>query len=205
MRARAQRFLLLAILSAGAVVWVGSGAGTALVSQRDLPDPDAILMLASHEWERLPVTADLAQRHPDSVVLLSQPVRPTPENCHLCGERPGWLAALGVERSRIDVMPRRVVNTYDEALAAREYMAARHLRSLLVVTSPYHTRRALATFLTVFGGGGTAIGIRPASETSPARPDRWWAAPYDRAYVRYEWAAIVWYALRHHVSLSVPR
>ena len=46
-----------------------------------------------------------------------------------------------------------------------------------------------------------AVGVEPASSSSPARPDRWWAAPYDRAYVAYEWAAVVYYALRYRIAM----
>jgi len=97
------------------------------------------------------------------------------------------------------MLTRKVTNTYDEATAAREYVTQHHDTRVMVVTSPYHTRRALATFEKVFTGSNVAIGITPASDESPARPDRWWATGYDRGYVGYEWAAVVWYALRHGV------
>ena len=68
----------------------------------------------------------------------------------------------------------------------------------MIVTTPYHTRRALAVFRSVFDGSGVEIGMAPASE-SPARPGRWWTTPYDRWYVAYEWAAIVYYAVKYRV------
>ena len=68
-----------------------------------------------------------------------------------------------------------------------------------ITQPPYHARRALATFEHVFDGSGRSIGMEPAVRYSPARPRRWWMHGYDRAYVRYEWSAIVWYALRYGV------
>jgi uncharacterized SAM-binding protein YcdF (DUF218 family) len=82
-------------------------------------------------------------------------------------------------------------------------MKENNLRSLLVVTSPYHTRRSLSTFRAVFDRSGVTVGIAPASATSPARPECWWLSAYDRAYVRYEWAAILYYAVRHGVPMTV--
>jgi uncharacterized SAM-binding protein YcdF (DUF218 family) len=71
---------------------------------------------------------------------------------------------------------------------------------LLIVTSPYHTRRALATFAAVFRSSDITIGIHPALSSSPAQPASWWRYAYDRKYVRYELAALSWYVVRHGVS-----
>lgn len=189
-----------ALLVASALVWTAAAqAGSALVVRRDLPGPDALLMLASHEWERLPALAHLARMTPGAVVLLTEPAHPTPENCHECDRRVAQLAELGVETVRVEVLP-GVTNTYDEAVAALEYCGRQSISRLMVVTSPYHTRRSLATFSAVFAGSGTVVGVRPAFPQSPAAPERWWRGSYDRAYVRYEWAALVWYALRYQVS-----
>ena len=178
------------------------GAGAALVQSRTLPAPDAILILASHEWERLPVAADAARQALGSRVILSLPRVITPHNCHLCDQRVGWLQALGIDAARVVELPRRVGNTRDEAVAALEFCRRQGVRQLLVVTSPYHTRRALATFDDVFLGSGVQIGVQPASAHSIAQPDRWWRAPYDRWYVRYEWTAIGWYLVRYGIIPS---
>ena len=201
-RRRARGWIGLAsVIGLAVAVLFLSRAGRALVIDRPLPTPPAaILVLASHEWERIPAADAIARRHPSSRVLLTEPVRPTQVNCHLCATRPDWLRAIGVDRARVTVLPRRVVNTYDEAVAAREYVVRERLGSLLVVTSPYHTRRALAVFETVWADMPVPVGVHPAVATSPAAPATWWAASYDRAYVPYEWAALVWYAVRHGVT-----
>ena len=170
-------------------------AGTGLVVRAPLETPDAILVLGSHEWERLPEAADAARRAPHALVFLTLPRSPNLYNCHDCERRPARLVAAGVSRQRIVELPEKVSNTRDEAAAARGECQRRGVRSLLIVTSPYHTRRALATFRRAFDGSGIAVGVLP-SGASPARPARWWLAAYDRAYVRYEWAAIIYYRLR---------
>jgi uncharacterized SAM-binding protein YcdF (DUF218 family) len=77
------------------------------------------------------------------------------------------------------------------------------LRRLVVVTSPYHTRRSLGVFRKVFHGTDVKIGVEPAAN-SVARPARWWFGGYDRAYVAYEWAAIAYYAWKYGVGASAP-
>ena len=177
-------------------------AGTALVLERKLEHPDAILSLASHEWERLPAAAQLARTNPSALVILTLPQPSTPHNCHDCNGRLDRLQRMGVPPERVRIVPQAPASsgTYGEALAARSFARRTPIRRLLIVTTPYHTRRALAAFRSVFQGSGVEVGIEPAVASSPARPERWWETPYDRAYVAYEWAAIVYYAFNFRVA-----
>lgn len=187
-----------------ALLAIGIGvrnAGTLLVVSRPLDRTDAIISLASHEWERLPVTARLASATPSALVLLTLPQPVTPYNCHDCSGRVSLLQRLGVPPDRVRILPITAPGTYGEALAALSFARQTRIRRLLIVTTPYHTRRSLAAFRSVFDGSGVEIGIEPATASSPARPERWWATPYDRAYVAYEWAAMIYYAVRHHVAV----
>jgi len=85
------------------------------------------------------------------------------------------LLRLGVPAERVEVLPQPVSNTYDEAQALKEYAVANRLRSLLVVTSAYHSRRALWTLSQVFAGTGIEIGLQSVEtgEQTPA-PLTWW-------------------------------
>ena len=176
-------------------------AGTWLVVSRPVERPEAIISLASHEWERLPAAARLALATPSALVLLTLPQPATPHNCHDCAGRLARLQGLGVASDRVRIIPLTAPGTYGEALAALKFARETPIRRLLVVTTPYHTRRSLAAFQSVFDGSGVEIGIEPATPSSPARPERWWATPYDRAYVAYEWAAVVYYGVRHRVGI----
>ena len=183
-----------------AVALAGRSCGTFLVAERAVERPDAILSLASHEWERLPEVARLARDYPDSRVVLTLPPVVTEFNCHDCSHRPARLGFMGVAADRIDVIPILAPGTHGEALATLSYARQARVRKLLVVTSPYHTRRSLATFQKVFAGSGVELGVRPATASSAADPVHWWRTPYDRWYVRYESLAIVYYSLRYGVD-----
>jgi uncharacterized SAM-binding protein YcdF (DUF218 family) len=174
--------------------------GNLLIVSRVPPQPDAYIVLGSHEWERFPALVRVAAPTPRATVFLTEPVHLTAHNCAACGERVPWLAHLGIARSRVVILPRRVTNTHDEALAALDYARQHPFKRLVVVTSPYHTRRALTTFTSVFAATGIAIGVYPALTESGAVPSHWWSAGYDRWYVAYEGAAVVWYALRYGVN-----
>ena len=85
------------------------------------------------------------------------------------------LLRLGVPAERIHVLYRPVNGTHDEAEALKEYAVTNKLRSLLVVTSAYHSRRALWTLSRVFAGTGIEIGLQSVEtgEQTPA-PATWW-------------------------------
>jgi uncharacterized SAM-binding protein YcdF (DUF218 family) len=74
---------------------------------------------------------------------------------------------------------------------------------LVIVTSPYHGRRALATFEHHFRAAGLQTTIGLAAPTRGINPARWWVRRYDRDYVAYEWTAIVYYAVWYGVLPEV--
>jgi uncharacterized SAM-binding protein YcdF (DUF218 family) len=197
-RRRSTRAIVLAVAAAALLLAVHR-AGPWLVVSEPLGSADAIVSLASHEWERLPLVAELAARHPGAVILLTEPQPPTPFNCHDCPNRVDRLRHMGVDETRVLVLPITGQGTHGEALTVRAYARESGVRRLMVATSAYHTRRSLATFRKVFETSGIDIGIEPALDSSVARPSRWWWSGYDRAYVPYEWAAIVHYAYTHGV------
>ncbi len=174
-------------------------AGPVLVVRRPVEAPDVIVSLASHEWERLPVAARLAAEAPGALILLTHPEFVTPYNCHDCEHRVERLQLLGVDFRRVRTVPVLTHGTHGEALAALAFAREHGTRRLVIATSPYHTRRALAVFRTVFEGTGVEIGIEPAAGGSTAEALFWWLKPVDFAYVPYEWAAIGYYAWEYGV------
>ena len=104
------------------------------------------------------------------------------------------LLAEGVPRGNVDVLPGIVGTTFDETLAVRSYAAHNNLRSLLFVTSAYHTRRTLWTLRKVFGGSDIVFGLEAAQDGSqtPA-PSTWWLHPYGWRSVALEYPKLVYY------------
>jgi uncharacterized SAM-binding protein YcdF (DUF218 family) len=190
------------VLASIASVWACFNAGTGLVVSRDVGEPEAIVMLASHEFERLPAAVALAHQYPASRILLTVPQEPTRWNCHMCAERAALMESMGIARARIVELPNRARNTYGEALTTRAYLADHPMRRLVVVTSPYHTRRALSTFSHVLKDTGVQLGVLPSTAWSPASPEQWWHHEYDRDYVVYEWAGLLYYRIKYGVPLS---
>ncbi len=191
-----RRLLYLMVLGVVALLVASIPAGPWLVVDRAIGEPEALLVLGSHEHERLPHAVEVARRWPAAAVLLTEPVVATPYNCQDCANRRETLESAGVAAARIRILPRRVRNTFDELQALAAWAEGSGVRRVLVITSPYHTRRVL--MLAGTAAPALEVGVSPAPVVGGlAWP--WWSRRYDRRYVVYEWAALVDNGWRHGI------
>ena len=187
------------------VAWV---AARALVVRDEMPQSDAIMVLsgASEYVERTRHAAELFKRGVAPKIILT--------NDNLQG---GWnseqqrnpffieraaeeLRRAGVPAAQIEALPEPVASTYDEAVRLRAYAAEHQLRSVLVVTSAYHTRRARWTMRRVFQDSNVRIGVAPVTTgatngTSTALD--WWLSRRGWRSVAPEYPKIIYYWLRY--------
>lgn len=108
------------------------------------------------------------------------------------------LRLRGVPARRITVLPPVVSGTHDEAVLLRDYARRNDLRSLLVVTSAYHSRRARWTLERVFAGTGIEVHVAtvPSGVQTP-RPAFWWLFPSGWSMVAAEYPKLLFYRLRY--------
>lgn len=104
------------------------------------------------------------------------------------------LTRLKVPKDAVEVLLPQVSSTYDEATLLRKHVEGQSLRTILIVTSAYHSRRALWTFRRVFGSTGIRIGIEPASTgwQTPS-PATWWLHRRGWQTVPPEYLKLVYY------------
>lgn len=147
--------------------------GNFLVVADPLQPADALVSLAGGQ-ERVVYAAKLFnQGYADWLIATNMPLN-VPGIRELYGELAKREATWqGVPEERILIAPGTVETTYQEALAVRQLAEERRLRSLIVVTDPYHTRRARMAFQDVFRDTGIAVMVQPVNE-SKYRPDSWW-------------------------------
>jgi uncharacterized SAM-binding protein YcdF (DUF218 family) len=104
------------------------------------------------------------------------------------------LTSAGVPQSAIEVIPHPVQSTRDEAALLRSYSDTSGLHSLIVVTSAYHSRRALRTFRTAFATSNVAIGLEhPPTGLQTPPPATWWLHPRGWVMVPNEYLKMVYY------------
>ena len=129
--------------------------GTYLVVDHDLVEADAMVVLMGGPTTKIPEAADLYLAGYAEVIIMAQ----TPHGSLEPDPKTGILAKGETERSRliliesgvpeeaIIIIPSMTRSTRDEAEAVRGYLEQRRdIKSIILVTSSAHTRRALITF-----------------------------------------------------------
>jgi uncharacterized SAM-binding protein YcdF (DUF218 family) len=108
------------------------------------------------------------------------------------------LMRAGVPPEAVEVVPGSVSSTYDEAPTLRDNARARGWRSLVVVTSGYHSRRAWWTLRRVFAASGVELGLEPVAEgaQSPS-PWTWWLTAAGWRMVAGEYVKLIYYRLHY--------
>lgn len=108
------------------------------------------------------------------------------------------LIAEGVPAENIEILEPQVSGTIDEAEVLRGKLEQTHWKSVLLVTSAYHTRRSLWTFESVLANQAVQIGIvsPPTGEQTPP-PFVWWLTGKGWNLVAGEYVKIVYYRLNY--------
>lgn len=86
-------------------------------------------------------------------------------------------------------------STLDDANFSLPIAVKHDFKSVILVTSPYHTRRAAAVFKKIFGSAGIRVIVYPVRK-SDFNPVGWWTRHEDAAYVVWEYVARIMYLLK---------
>ncbi|MEW6689344.1 MAG: YdcF family protein [Pseudomonadota bacterium] len=185
---------LVAVLAAGVFVWNAAR----WLNNPDVPDrADAIVVLAG-TYQRGIAGAELYRRGLAPLVYVSVPA-PDPAAVALAplGIRlppkeeiyEQTLRAMGVPAGAIRRLGSRSLSTVEEAEEARRVFAPG--ARLLLVTSPFHVRRARLIFSAVLADRGIQVAV--AAVPQEHFPARWWTSQDAAREVLLEWAKIVFY------------
>jgi len=93
------------------------------------------------------------------------------------------LIKLGVPETGIESFGRRVTNTYQEAVALREWAALNHVRSIIVPTQDFSTRRLHWVLEQVFAGTGVRV-LVPALHPTDYNYREWWRS--DSGFLAFQ-------------------
>lgn len=108
------------------------------------------------------------------------------------------LEKAGVPSQSIEVLMQPVTSTYDETEVVKAYAGQHGLRSILIVTSAYHSRRALWVFTRMFRDTGVQVGLDavPPGQQSPP-PETWWLSLRGWQQVPTEYVKMIYYKIRY--------
>ncbi|MDA9101107.1 YdcF family protein [Omnitrophica bacterium] len=111
--------------------------------------------------------------------------------------------ALGIPNDKIEFTPGMATATYEEAALSRLLFDLKGYRTMILVTDPYHMRRALFIFSQLFKDSGVAI-FNATAENSLFDPEHWWRKERDVKRVGLEYLSFA-HNLLYRFLLKVPR
>lgn len=174
---------------------------TNLIVERPLEKADAILVLSGSlvYKERTHKAAEVYKKGVAKKVLLnddggragwSQKEKRNPPFVYLAQQE---LISQGVAENDIEILADQVTGTIWEARNLHKKVEEDKLKSVVLVTSAYHTKRALQTFEEVLGSD-VKIGIvsSPTGEQTPP-PWTWWLSKRGWQVVAGEYVKFIVY------------
>jgi uncharacterized SAM-binding protein YcdF (DUF218 family) len=186
--------LALLILLAATVAF--RGAGRWLNREDPLSHADVIFVLSGAMPQRALEGARVFAMGYAPEVWLSRPDSPADElaslGIHFAGEEDYNRQILmheGVPEAAIHILPEQVVNTEEELQEVGREMRRNGKTTIILVTSPQHTRRVWTIWQKLVGSEPKAL-IRSAHE-DPFDPDHWWRNTGDVWSVIHETLGLV--------------
>ncbi len=178
--------LVVVTLAATYPLWLGA-LGTYLVRADTPTKADAIVVLAGDRFGyRVLKACELLREGYAPRALIDGPC--CYYGIHESELAIAFAAKAGCPADRLDSFPMKATNTKDEAVTVAAELRKRQIRSFLVVTSDYHTRRAAKAFARV---------ARPESFRIVAAPDKyfragqWWRDREAQKIVFMEWSKTI--------------
>jgi uncharacterized SAM-binding protein YcdF (DUF218 family) len=200
---RRGRIALLVLVAWLLLAWV---AAEALIVKSELTHADALVVLAGSSTyiERTQRAAQLFQQGRAPVIILTNDniasgwsikEERNPLFVELAADE---LKRQGVPAEKIETVPGTVSSTYDEAVSLHRYAGEKGLRSILIVTSAYQSRRALWTMRRVFRGSDVEIGLDAVEpgQQSP-RAGVWWFYGLGWQMVPGEYVKMIYYWINY--------
>jgi uncharacterized SAM-binding protein YcdF (DUF218 family) len=193
-------YVLFSQYHAPILTWVGRY----LVFENTPSKSDLIVCMAGGNLERGLETADLygqglaprvfvaREEPPDGLEWARNKGVEYPETIDLMV---ALLGALGVPRSAILLEDKSVGSTLEEARLVREVVKRQGYSSLILITSPTHTRRVWLTFMKVFEGEDIRLHVVP-TPYSHFRPEDWWKSRKYTRMVILEYQKLIFYVLK---------
>jgi len=180
-------------------------AGSYLVVKHSLKKADLIVCLMGDPVERGLEAADLyreglapyifigREELPDGIETLNERGVRFPESRDLLVM---MLKKLGVPGLACLVSDDFIDSTMGEARAVKDFVRDKGYRSIIIVTSSIHTRRAFLTFKKVLEKDDVEVLMAPSRHTK-FKPDDWWKTRRYAKDVIIEYEKLVYYTFKY--------
>ena len=178
----------LALFVAVLLVWLGSRAGKFLIL--DEPRPSDVIVVLAGETEKRPQRAlQLLQERYGRRIILDVPSAMTIYEFKQTDLAEKYIHDLP-EAASISVCPIYGLSTKDESKDVAKCIARTGAKSVLIVTSDFHTRRSLSVFRREVVGYEYSVA---AARDETQFGARWWThRQWAKTFVD-EWLRLVWW------------
>ena len=191
----AAALLLLAIAAyLSRSLWLGA-LGRALVEDDGPAKADAIVVLGGDVWGmRLEMAARLVKAGYAPVVLISG--APAAYGANEADLAVPFIAREGYSAAWFVPLHNAAMSTREESLLLLGELRQRQARSVILVTSDFHTARAARTLRAAARALGCRLEVRVvAAPDRYFRPDSWWRNREGRKIALGEWTKTIAFAL----------
>jgi uncharacterized SAM-binding protein YcdF (DUF218 family) len=165
--------------------------GSYLKCDEPLHKADCILVLAGERGERVTEGVRLYKLGYAPKMLFSG--GPAEANYPLAMIMEMQAVKEGVPSEAI-ILETQSLDTGEDALYCKKIMQNLNWKSAILVTSPYHTRRAAGIFRKVFAGTGITFYVH-AVPNSWFKAEEWWKKKQSIKAVVLEYSKTIWYGL----------
>lgn len=191
--------LILFVVVCCAIVALIKPIGDFLMVPDDLEKSDLIAAVSGPEY-RIVYAAELYKKGLGATLFFTGGF--SEENQRYEADWSKYLSTtLGVPEEAMAVNNATVISTYEEAVLLNEYILAHpeQVRSVIIVTDYYHTRRARWIYQKVLGDGIRVL-MAPVPFNQAGYTSRWWESQVSRKMVWNEWVKYIFYRLRYETA-----
>ena len=172
---------LLLILSTESV----ARKATAWLYDWDPPAPsDLLVVLGGGSKERLTTVIELYRAGLAPAILIT-------DGAGFPDEEMSYLEKQGVPARSLIPPLRPATSTYEDALSIKQVVVRKKFKSVLVVTSPYHCRRARMILERVVGSAGVRVAVTPSISLYMDK-EHWWRSHQGWITVSGEFPKLLW-------------
>lgn len=163
-----------------------TGAGNMLVEDDSPRKAQAIIVMGGDDFgERIIKAAQLAQAGYAPYVIVSGPKSLIGHECDMTIQ---YARSKGYPESLFRPLPHDLNSTRSETAFIGQYLRARGIRKILLVTSNYHTHRAAYDMRSQNPGLQVDVVAAPDASFSPGA---WWASRDGQKTFVFEWMKTV--------------
>lgn len=167
------------------------GLGAFLIIGDRLKTVDAVVVLGGGGEHRVQEAVRLVEEKYGSWLILTEPGQLESGGMGSDAFRTTAVDA-GLSPHAILITEQTSSSTYEEAQAVRHLMEAREMKSVIVVTDPFHTQRTRQIFRDAFRSSGLTVRVHPVPDHW-YRSSTWFFSPEGWAHTLREYLKLAGY------------